>query len=230
MVKLWRCPTCLVAHTMASPPPQAAGPSGIAQDAKQWSTPLKPSCRPSVNNTKARTQHRLAAKELLRYAIKRDIAELTKLEKLEKVAPEGAQDVHHQTVAEELPTVDSTLKAKLDKQFKKMGGGNSAKERKLYIPGAIILNELTLLWYKWYLKSHRISPPFVIIHLANPDNPLPGDTYNTQCQPDFVSRRATIEQLEDYLERLSSALGKIPDIDDLRPAHGEVVSTVEIKQ
>jgi len=34
----------------------------------------------------------------------------------------------------------------LDKQFKKMGGGNGAKKHKLYIPGAIILDEFTLLW------------------------------------------------------------------------------------
>jgi hypothetical protein len=211
---------CLVAHTMASP--QAAGPLG----------PLRPSYRPSVNNTKARTQHVLTARALLHHTDKCDITELTKVE---RVAPEGAQEAHRQTVAGEpqpqppttaLPSVDPYLKSILDEQFKKMNGGKGDKERKLYIPSAIILNELALLWY----QSQPNPPPFVIIHLANPDNPLPGDTYNTQCHPDFVSKRATIQELEDYLEQLKSPSYKIPNIDDLRPAHGEVVSTVEIKK
>jgi hypothetical protein len=124
-----------------------------------------------------------------------------------------------------LPTVESSLKDRLDKQFNKICGGRSAKECKLYIPAAIILNELTLLW----CKSQQNPPPFVIIHLANPNNPLPGDTYATKCRPDFISRRATIQELEDYLGELRSATRKIPNIDNLRPAHGEVVSTVEHK-
>jgi len=195
--------------------PQAAGPSGIPQDANQRSTPLRFSYRPSVN----KTQHLLAAKELLYCANKCDIAELTKVE---RVAPEGVQE----TVAEKLPTVDPTLRKSLDMQFRKMVGRKGAKEHKLHIPGAIILNELTRLWY----KSRPNPPAFVIVHLANPNNPLPGDTYNTQCHPDFVSKRATIEQLEDYLKQLRSSPHKIPDIGELRPAHGEVVSTVEIKR
>jgi len=202
---------------MASP--QAAGPSGIPQDANQRSTPFRFSYRPSANNTKARTQHLLAAKELLHCANKCDIAELTKVE---RVAPEGVQE----TVAEELPTVGPSLRKSLDRQVKKMGGGKGAKENTLYIPGSIILNKLTRLWY----KSRPNPPAFVIVHLANPNNPLPGDTYNTQCHPDFVSRRATIEQLEAYLKQLGSSAKKLPNIDDLRPAHGEVVSTVEIKR
>jgi hypothetical protein len=179
---------------------------------------------------KASTQHILAARALLRHTKKRDIAELTKVE---KVASESAQEVYLQTVAEEpqpptaLPTVGDSLKGELDRQFTKMGGTRT-KECKLYIPGAIILNELTHFWY----KSQPNPPPFVIIHLANPNNPLPGDTYNTRCQPDFVSKRVTIEELETYLAQLKSGLAqhKIPNIDDLRPAHGEVVSTTEMKR
>jgi hypothetical protein len=171
---------------------------------------------------KARTQHRLAAEDLLKRAHQRNIAELMKVE---RVAPEGAQEAH-QAVAKEpqLPTVDTSLKMILDKQCERIE--KATKESKLYIPCAIILNELARLWY----KSQPTPPPFVLIHLANPNNPLPGDTYNTQCQPDFISRRATIGQLEEYLEQLRSSPLKIPNIDDLRPAHGEVVSTVEMKR
>lgn len=186
-------------------------------------TPLEPSY---CNNTKPRTQHRLALEALLWHAHKRDILELTRVE---KIAPKDQQEVHHQTVAHPptrlVPTVTSDLKATLDKQFKRMRRRKGVKEFKLYIPGAIILNELTRLWF----NSQPNPPPFVIIHLANPNNPIPGDTYNTQCKPDFVSRRATIQELQDYLERLKSAAGSIPNIDDLRPAHGEVVSTIEMK-
>lgn len=187
---------------------------------EEWSTPLQlqPTTCPSVNNLRARTQHRLSA---IRRAHMRDIDELTKVERV------AALEVR-QTMAEEpdLPTIEPSLKSKLDKQFEKMAPKKGTKECKLYIPGAIVLNELAHLWY----TSQRIPPPFVIVHLANPNNPLPGDTYNTQCQPDFVSRRATIGQLEGYLEELRSSRRKIPNIDDLRPAHGEVVSTVEIKR
>jgi len=182
---------------------------------------------------KASKQHALAAKALSRRAHKCGIAELTEVE---RVAPEDSQGVHvhHQTVAGEskppiisLPTVEQSLKTMLDEQVQKMcGKGQGLKEHKLYVPGAIILNELTLFWH----ESQPTPPPFVIIHLANPNNPLPGDTYNTQCHPDFVSRRATIQELKDYLNRLRSAPHKVPNIDDLRPAHGEVVSTVEMKR
>src|SRR5258708_35385155 len=133
--QIWSAPTCLVSHTMASPqPPQAAGPSGpsgIAQDAKVWSTPVKADNRPSVNNTKARTQHILAAMALRRHFEKRDIAELTKVE---KVAPEGAQEVHTTTLPTTLPSVDASLKQKLDEQFWKIGGGKGTKESTLYAP------------------------------------------------------------------------------------------------
>jgi len=152
-------PTCLVTHTMASP--QAAALSGMAQDVNQWFIPLKPPYRPSVNNMKARTQHVLTVKEPSYDANGHDIAELTKVA---RVAPDGTQGVHHKTMAEELPTVDPSLKGILDKQFKKMGDGSGAKEHKLYIPGAIILNKLTRLWYKSYLNP----PFFIIIHLVNP--------------------------------------------------------------
>lgn len=94
------------------------------------------------------------------------------------------------------------------------------------MPGAIILNELAHLWF----KSQTTPPPFIIMHLVNPNDPLLGDTCNTQCQPDFISRRATIKQLEGYLEQLQSSSHKISNIDDLHPAHGEVASTVEIKR
>src|SRR5260370_4330908 len=147
---------------MVSPqPPQAAGPSGpsgIAQDANMWSTPVKAYNRPSVNNMKARTQHILAAIALRRHFEKRDIAELTKVE---RVVPEGAQEVHTTTLPTTLPTtpltVDTSLKRKLNEQFWKMGGGKSTKESNLYTPGAIILNELTRLWY----KSQPNPPPYV---------------------------------------------------------------------
>ena len=191
---------------------------------------MKPSYRPSVNNKKASVQQALTAKALFHLACERSIAELTKVERVE---PEGAQELHHEIMVEEpqspttaLPAVDSSLKDTLDKQFKRMNGGKNATERNLYIPAAIILNELTLLWY----TSQQNPPPFVIIHLANPDNPLPGDMYDTQCRPDFISKRVTIQGLEDYLELLKPPTRKIPNIDHLRPAHGEVVSTVEHTQ
>ena len=214
---------------MAPPASPTRLPILTTQNAKLLSTPMKPSYRPSVNNTKAKTQQDLTAETLFHRARQCSIAELTKVE---RVVPEGAQELH-QTVAKEpqspttaLPTVDPSLKETLDKQFKKMNGVKKATERKLYIPAAIILNELTRLWY----TSQQNPPPFVIIHLANPDNPLPGDTYDTQCRPDFVSRRATIQELEDYLKLLRPPTRKIPNIDKLRPAHGEVVSIVELKQ
>jgi hypothetical protein len=182
-----------------------------------------PSYRPSVNNTKAKTQHLLTARSLFHHAHGRDIVTLTTVEKVE---PEGAPGVHHQTAAKEPTALPTALKENVDKQYKKICGGKGAKERILYIPAAIILNELTRLWF----NSEQNPPPFVIVHLANPDNPLPGDTYDTQYRPDFVSRRATIHELEEYLELLKSAARTIPNIDDLRPAHGEVVSTVEHKK
>lgn len=209
-------------HSMASPmpmaSPQAKATEPSRQDVEEWSASLQPTTRLSISNLKARTQYCLAA---IRHAYKCNIEELTKVERV--AAPEVRQ-----TVAElpELPTIEPSLKYKLDKQFEKMAPKRGTKECKLYIPGAIVFNELTHLWY----KSQTILPPFVIVHLTNPNNPLPGDTYNTQCQPDFVSRQATIEQLEGYLKQLRSLRHKIPNIDDLHPAHGEVVSTMEIKQ
>lgn len=163
----------------------------------------------------------------MQHARKRSITEITKVE---RVRPESAQEVHHQTEPQSpaLPTIPPSLKVTLDNQVKKLRGAKGGNERKFYVPVARILNELTLLWY----GSQQNQPPIVIMHLANPNNPLPGDTYDTQCRPDLISRRATIEELKEYLEQLGSppATRRIPDIDDFRPSHGEVVSTVELKQ
>lgn len=215
---------------MASSPVRPP-PIPTTQNENLLSTPVRPSSRSSVSNSKANTQHVHTSKALFGQAHARGIAELTRVEKIQ-IQQEGTQEDHDRVAATEpqpptteVPTVNGNLKVKLDKEFRKMHG---ALERKLYIATAIILNELTLHWY----KSHQNPPPFVIVHLANPDNPLPGDTYDTQYRPDIVSRRATLKELEEYLELLTTGTGerKIPDIDDLRPAHGQVVSTIELKR
>lgn len=59
-----------------------ASATPLVQDAKEWSTPLKSTTRPSVDNMKTRIQHRLAAKDLLRRVHKRNIGELTKVERV----------------------------------------------------------------------------------------------------------------------------------------------------
>ena len=108
-----------------------------------------------------------------------------------------------------LLTIDSRLKPKLDEQFQKVGGGKGTKERKLHIPGVIILNELTVIGTTCNQTRH----------LTNSNNAR--DTYN-------ISKRAAFQELADYLGKLTSAPRKISNIDNLHPAHGEVVSTIEI--
>lgn len=214
---------------MASSPVRPP-PIPTTQNENLLSTPMRPSSCSSVGNSKANTQHMHRGKALFGQAHTSGIAEVTRVERIRQ---EGTQEDHDrvaatkpQPPATEVPTVHGSLKAKLDKEFKKLHG---TLERSLYIPTAIILNELTVHWY----KSQKHPPPFAIVHVANPDNPLPGDTYDTQNRPDIVSRRATLKELEQYLELLTTGTGerkrKIPDIDDLRPAHGEVVSTIELK-
>ncbi|KAG8902496.1 hypothetical protein FRB99_004397, partial [Tulasnella sp. 403] len=124
----------------------------------------------------------------------------------------------------------------VDKLVEKIKSWSS--EHTSYLSAALLLNMLSTYIARAEIaktETENSAKPLTVAFLVTANTALPGDSLDAHIQPHMVARVCRPDQLESYINTLKKSMAtsdnpNLPSLDDLRPAWGQVLGTLEFEK